>query len=210
MLLRRVTNGVVRARFRPRPRPRLLGGLCASVSRLHRQRISPSIPSPRRRRGPVCPWAGHDRRVSVPVCWRSAAGRWQFGSVRWWPVPANRRLMPHLLRRLGWLLRREASVLRGECAVRQAEASVPSTGAAWRIPVGAAWRIPVGAAWKPAAVNSTASSPMGAAKSTHHHWPRHHRGTEDEKKHGDGDQQGENWGRSHSAHACQGESLASS
>ncbi|SMX98036.1 hypothetical protein BSP239C_02868 [Brevibacterium sp. 239c] len=63
-----------------------------------------------------------------------------------------------------------------------------------------------------ASVNATAtaSSMMGGVKPTDPRWLWNHRGIEGEKKRGDGDQQDENWGRSHSALACQGESLASS
>lgn len=57
---------------------------------------------------------------------------------------------------------------------------------------------------------ATASSMMGGVKPTDPRWLWNHRGIEGEKKRGDGDQQDENWGRSHSALACQGESLASS
>lgn len=124
MLLRLVRNGVVRVRFRSRLSPRLLGGLVSSALRRHRQRIFPSIPSPRRGCDPVRRWAGQHRRVPVPVWLRSAV-------VCWPGAPGHRRLMPRLLRRLRWLLRPEASVLRGECAVLPDEASVPSTGAAW-------------------------------------------------------------------------------
>lgn len=209
MLLRLVRNGVERVRFRPRPRLRGVGGLCASALRRHRQRIFPSIPSPRRACGPVRRWAGHHRRMWVPVCWRSDAGRWQFGSVRWWPVPANRRLLRHLLPRLRWLLQLEASVLRGECAVLLGEASVPSTGAArnstagnWAAGDRAAVRRRTGAVcgkgsatlvssaswvssetWEKPAGSST----WGAVKTSHRQWLWHHRGTEDEKKRGDGD-----------------------
>lgn len=56
----------------------------------------------------------------------------------------------------------------------------------------------------------TASSLMDGLKPTGPRWLWNHRGIEGEKKLGDDDQRGENWGRSHSALACQGESLASS
>lgn len=225
-LLRPATNGAVRTRSRRGVQLRPFGGLCVAVLRLHPQRLCLLMPSPRRGRGCVHRWTGQRCRVLVLVRRQSAAASWHC-------VPEPRRQMPHLRRKPRWRPRHEASVLRGECVELLDEASVPSTvcsgnsAAVMRrtdgvhrpnsaIRPNSATRLSSATAWLSSAsegrtaVASTASSMTDEARSLHPHWPLHHRGTEDEKKHGDGDQQGENWGRSHSARACQGESLASS
>ena len=226
-LLRPATSGAVRARSRRGVPLRLFGGLCAAVLRLHRQRLCLLMPSPRRGRGRVHRRAGRRCRVVALVRRRSAPASWHC-------VPGTRRQMPHLQRRPRWRPRHEASVLRGECVELLDEASVPSTdcsrssaavrrrtngvhrpNSATRRSSVTVWLSSATACLSSAtvgrpAVASTASSMTDEVSSIHPHWLLHRRGIEDEKKRGDGDQLGENWGRSHSALACQGESLASS
>ncbi len=206
----------MRAKFRPWLQPQPLGGPCVSEVRPFRGWSHMLIPSPRWGDCSVCRWACQPRpwgsmvsRRTAPA-WRSCG----LGHCR----RVRGRPMPHLLQRRCWPRRREASVLRGGCVVLPVEASVPSTGSAENSTgsvlrtCSETVRASGVAATELATVTATASvaARSGGANWNHRRWLWHHRGIEDEKKRGADDQLGVNWGRSHSARACQGESLASS
>lgn len=213
----------MRAEPRPRTLPRPRGGPCAVEVLPLRRRNHVLIPSPRWGGCSVRRWACWTRQ-RMSLARRRNAPLWS----RCGPGPCHRvlgRPMPHLLLRRRWLLLREASVLRGGSVALPGEVSVPSTGSAESSTgsvlrtsvlrtssetVRASGRTVTELVTATATVTASVAAMSGGANWIHRHWLWHHRGIEDEKKRGADDQQGVNWGRSHSARACQGESLASS